>query len=243
MTAKKDLGTLSFFCDESCYKINDGYSHMAIATVWCRKDRKKDITRIIRKIKEKYINKNTELKWVKVSNATLNMYKEIFDAIKQFEKLRIRIEVANKNSIKKEAKERWYDTMYYKLIEFPLNQTIKLYKVSTAEIYSDVMDTHSVEHMEKVSRFLKKHFNNKVAIKSKVCESKDVTLIQIADLLAGAATYSNRKIKTSSAKLELIEHIEKIFNIKFTKTTKVNQTEISCANVFLYEKEANRNDF
>ena len=113
---KTKLGSLCFFCDESCYQINDGYSHMAIASVWCRKDRKKEITKIIQNIKLKYkITKKTELKWGKVSPATLNMYKEIFKAIKNYKFLKIRVVVTNKGKIKNDAKERWYETMYYSL--------------------------------------------------------------------------------------------------------------------------------
>lgn len=245
MKEKTNIGTLCFFCDESCYQINDGKSHMAIASVWCRKDRKKQITKIIQDIKEKYnISRVTELKWGKVSPASLEMYKEIFSAMKKFKLLRIRIVVTNKEKIKTEAKNRWYETMYYSLIEFPIKQTIDKYSINTVEIYSDVMNSHSNEQMKKNANHLKKHFKRtKVEFVAKVCESKEVTLIQIADLLAGASTYANRGLSISSAKTELINHIQKTFNIRFTKTTKSKYGEISDYNVFLYDPKETRNDF
>ncbi len=241
---RKNLGTLSFFCDESCYQLNDKKSHMAIAAVWCRKDRKKEINNCIYTIKEKYkITKNTELKWGKVSNATLEMYKEIFTEIKKNKYIRITIEITNKEKIKKDAKSRWYDTMYYNLIEFPIHQVVSNYNIENVEIFSDVMDTHSIERMEKISTFLRKHFKNKINYKSKVCESKDVQLIQVADLLAGAATYANRQLETSNAKKQLIEHIQNIFGINLKKTTKIKYGKISSYNVFLYDPEEKNNDF
>lgn len=246
MEMEKKLGSLCFFCDESCYQINDGYSHMAIASVWCRKDRKKEITKIIQDIKLKYnITKTTELKWGKVSPATVNMYKEIFAAIKKYRLLKIRVLVTNKEKIKIDAKDRWYETMYYHLIEFPTKQTIDLYKVDTVEIYSDVMNSHSIEQMNKVSNYLQKHFSRKTKAKfvSKVCESKDVTLIQIADLLAGASTYANRGLITSQAKRDLLWYIEKLFNINFKKTTNTKYGVISNYNVFVYDPEVKKNDF
>lgn len=219
---------------------------MAIASVWCRKDRKKEITKIIQDIKAKYkISRTTELKWGKVSPATLDMYKEIFTAIKKRKFLKIRVIVTNKEKIKTEAKKRWYETMYYSLIEFPTKQTTDLYQVDTVEIYSDVMNSHSIEQMNKVSNFLQKHFNKKSKTKfvSKVCESKEVTLIQIADLLAGASTYENRGLDTSQAKKDLLNHIKKLFNIKFTKTTNTKYGEISNYNIFVYDPEVKNNDF
>ncbi len=241
---KKNVGIISFFCDESCYQINDGNSHMSIAAVWCRKDRKKQITATIQDIKNKYkISSKTELKWGKVSPATLDMYKEIFAAIKKNKYLRIRIAVTKKDKIRKEAKNRWYETMYYSLIEYPLQQVYRNYDIDKVEIYSDVMNTHSIEQMQKVSNFLKKHFRNKSIFQSKVCESKDVTLIQIADLLAGASTYVNRRITTSLAKLELARYIQNTFSINFTKTTKTAYGDISNYDVFVYDPEEKKNDF
>ena len=218
---------------------------MAIASVWCRKDRKKEITRLIEDIKvNNGISKKTELKWGKVSPATLNMYKEIFKAIKDYKILRLRVLVTNKSKIKKDARFRWYDTMYYKLIEFPITQTLSNFDIKKVEVYSDIMNSHSEEQMKKVSDFLNKHFKRqKLEFQSKVCESKDVTLIQIADLLAGASTYANRKLTTSKAKIELVSFIENTFKINFKRTTKTKYGEISDYNVFLYDPEVDDSDF
>ena len=241
---KTNLGTISFFCDESCYQIDDGKSHMAIASVWCRKDRKREITKTIKNIKLKYrISAKTELKWGKVSPATLDMYKEVFDEIKKEKYLRIRVVITKKEKIKSDAKSRWYETMYYKLVEYPISQISSDHSIDFVEVYSDVMNTHSVEQMEKISTYLKRHFRGKTKFVSKVCESKDVTLIQIADLLAGAATYCNRELSTSKAKLELLNHIQNIFNINFKTTTKTKYGRISNYNVFVYDPQVKKDEF
>ena len=247
---RTNLGTMSFFCDESCHLENDSFSHMSIASVYCRKDRKKSINLAIQNIKAKYkISKTTELKWGKVSPATLQMYKDIFTFIRKCRVLRIRIVVSNKSKIAAHAKPRWYDTMYYKLLEFPMQSILWDYKLDNVDIYSDIKDNHSYEDMNRVCDFLRKHFKKKVSnppkFNSKVCDSKDVILIQIADLLAGAATYKNRfkNDNPETPKMELVKHIESLFNINLSSTTKTKFGEISPYNVFIWDPEVKDENF
>lgn len=247
---KINLGTLCFYCDESCHLKNDNSSHMSIASVYCRKDRRKVIVQAIQNIKTNYkISTTTELKWSKVSPATLQMYKDIFTFIRKYQFLKIRIVVSNKAKIDKQVQHRWYDTMYYKLLEFPMQSILWDYKLEVVDIYSDIKDSHSYEDMEKVCTFLRKHFRKKVSnapfFNSKVCESKDVVLIQIADLLAGAATYKNRFKNTiqKTAKMELVKHIESLFSINLSSTTKTKFGTQSPYNVFIWDPEVKDENF
>lgn len=244
---KTNLGKMIFYCDESCHLKDDDSKYMAIASVYCRKDRAKAINAEIKKIKERHnISAKTELKWNKVSSATLDMYKEIFRFIKDNSKLKIRILIADKSL--NENTNEWYNKVYYKLIEFPLQSILWNYDIDKIEILSDKKDSNSYKDMKTISRYLTKHFAKKYSVQfeSKVCESYDVQLIQIADILAGAATYKMRKLHTSSngsvAKKELIKFIETTFNISFNKNTKFTYGEISHYNVYIFEKET-ENDF
>ena len=247
---KINLGTISFFCDESCHLDNDNASHMAIASVYCRKDRKKGINQVIKAIKTKY-KITTELKWNKVSNSTLEMYKDIFTFIKNYRLLKIRIVVSNKSKINQSARHRWYDTMYYKLLEFPMQSILWDYDLDNVDIYSDIKDTRSAKDMIKVCNFLDRHFKNKTLnppkFNSKVCDSNDVILIQIADLLAGASTFKNRGLincpNSSKAKSELVKHIENCFKINLSSTTKTRFGELSPYNVFIWDPEVKDESF
>ncbi len=231
-----NLKKMLFYCDESCHLKNDNSNYMVLAAVYCTKNRVRYIVDEIRKIKTKYnINANTELKWNKVSPVTLDMYKEIFAFIKNYKKLKIRVIVANKaivNDI-----DEWYYKMYYSLLVFPIQSILLNFSLNEIVLYTDIKDSHSYSNMDNVKNFLQSHFNSQSSaiIRSVICDSQEVSLIQIADLIAGAASYINRNLKTSSAKLELAKYIQKTFNISFTKTTKTSYGTISNYNVFIWD--------
>lgn len=238
MDEKYNLGKMVFYCDESCHLKGDNSRFMALASVYCRKDRAKAIAKEIKHIKLRYkISPQTELKWNKVSSATLDMYKEIFNYIKSNGKLKIRIVVADKY-IQKDQSE-WYNKMYYTLIEYPLQSILWNFKLDKIEILTDKKDSNSYKDMGVVSKYLSRHFKKSynVQVESKVCESYDVLLIQIADLLAGAATYKNRSLNTSPSKTMLIEFIEKTFKINLSKTTKSFYGKISDYNIYMLKQE------
>ena len=88
---------LIFYCDESCHIQFDHVEYMSLVTVFCSKSRTKNINRDIRKIKEKYrIDTNQELKWTKISNSNLQLYKEIINYISEKTYIRVRAVLAKK---------------------------------------------------------------------------------------------------------------------------------------------------
>lgn len=239
-----EIKKLVFFCDESCHLTNDNSDYMILAALFCRKDRVKELVQKIREIKEKHnLSKFVELKWRKVSPKTVNMYKEIFDYICSNKKYRFRIIVADKRNITNQ--NDWYNKMYYHLLNFPLEQILSLYKIKNVELFSDIKDINSYADMKIVCTYLERHFQKKCDLKiiSKVSDSKDVTLIQIADILAGAAAYKNRKNNNSYAKYELSTYIEKKFKINFSKTTESKYGEISDYNIFVWRPNYNAKRF
>ena len=44
-------------------------------------------------------------------------------------------------------------------------------------------------------------------------------MIQVADIIAGAMSYKKRDLKTSKAKIAIIDHIEKIFAVTLNQSS------------------------
>ena len=52
------------YCDESCHLENDGHKAMVLGAVWCPKDKRLEIAKRIREIKEKHgVGRHFEIKW------------------------------------------------------------------------------------------------------------------------------------------------------------------------------------
>lgn len=227
---------INFYSDESCHIQFDDNPVMTLATVYCSKVRVKMINNAIRTIKANYgINSHTELKWNKVSKCNLAMYKEIIDYIVSNTIIKIRVVVAKHKQqiISNEdiygSYDSWYSKMYYNLLKFPLG-ILKIYSdCKIINLFIDKKDSHSFERNQKLVKFLKHNTNKE--INSFVSDSKEHELIQIADIIAGAASYAYRDEQKSDAKRFLAEYIQRCFKIDFKKSSKVKQTR---ANVFIW---------
>ena len=73
-------------------------------------------------IKEKYrIDTNQELKWTKISNSNLQLYKEIINYISEKTYIRVRAVLAKKRSVdelklRNKTYDQWYHSIYYYLL-------------------------------------------------------------------------------------------------------------------------------
>ena len=78
----KDKIEINVYADESCHLEHDNVEFMVLGCVYCLKKDVKYISKKIKKIKMEYgMNPNTEIKWTKVSNNKLEMYKKLIDIL------------------------------------------------------------------------------------------------------------------------------------------------------------------
>ena len=237
MDKDKIIRQINFYSDESCHLQFDGNPVMTLAAVYCSKGRVKNISFSIRSIKHKFgVNPYTELKWNKVSPCNLTMYKEIVDYIAEntFIKIRLIIAKHKKDIISNEgvfgSYDSWYSKMYYNLLKYPL-QMITFYKdYDVVNLFIDKKDTLSKQRNSNLAKYLSFTTPQK-NIKTFVSDSKEHELIQIADLIAGAASFSYRSVQQSDAKRVLSEYIQKRLNIDFKNTSKIKEYR---ANVFIW---------
>ena len=152
------------FSDESCYIKNDGNDVMSLATIYTTDKSVKIINRAIRLIKERYnINPDSELKWTKISNTNLPMYKEIIDFIHittNRDSTRIRTLVArNKMSLNTIdhgiTYDEWYHAMYYYLFRKVISD---LDKYNNFVMFIDRKDSNTQKSIVTLSTYLTRHF-------------------------------------------------------------------------------------
>ena len=201
----------NIYCDESCHLEHDGEKAMVLGGVWCPADKKDEIFRLLREIKEEHgLNKHFEIKWNKVSKGKLEFYMDVINYFFDNSDLHFRVLVVpNKSELKHEEFGHSHDTFYYKMY-FNLLKT--LFEPDCGyNIYIDIKDTRGQKKVDKLHEVLCNNhydFNRELIKKVQQVRSEEVELVALADLLIGAMSYLHRGKTTSEAKLKLIERIK-----------------------------------
>ena len=215
--------TYNLYCDESCHLEHDKQSKiMGLGSVWCLKEKLKDINNRIIEIKNRHnIQKNTELKWTKLSNSKIDCYIDLINYFFDCSDLNFRGLLLNKDKLNHKKFNNSHDDFYY-IMYFYLLRNI-LNKYNQYNVYLDIKDSKSANKIKKVKEYLENFnydfshddmFNNFQSIRS-----DEVQIMQLTDILLGALVYYNRNLKTSNAKLAIINIIKqrtKNFELKQT---------------------------
>ena len=201
----------NIYCDESCHLEHDGEKAMVLGGVWCPADKKDEIFRRLREIKEEHgLNKHFEIKWNKVSKGKLEFYMDVINYFFDNSDLHFRVLVVpNKSELKHEEFGHSHDTFYYKMY-FNLLKTL-FEPDCEYNIYIDIKDTRGQKKVDKLHEVLCNNhydFNRELIKKVQQVRSEEVELVALADLLIGAMSYLHRDKTTSEAKLKLIERIK-----------------------------------
>ena len=228
------MNKLLMYSDESCYIQNDGTDCMSLATIYLNSINKREIVSKFKEIIRRY-GVNGEIKWNKVSPGNVDMYKEIILTLHGFvEKNQIRVRtllaIGNKTMIQKKYSE-WYDSMYYYLFRKIVDD-----KIVTKNIHLliDRKDTHSSQNVKKIASYLENYSLWSKNVIASAENSKDHTLIQIADVIAGATSYKFRELNTSAAKKELISFIENTFHTNLIEMSLLKELKF---NIFVWRAD------
>lgn len=229
---------LNIYCDESCHLENDHIQSMALGSIWCNENEISLISNNIKSIKKKHNLPTTfEIKWTKVSPAKKDFYLELIEYFFTEPKLHFRcILIPDKNKLDhikfNQSHDDWYYKMYFLLIKGILSPQCKY------NIYIDIKDTRGTEKVKKLHEVLcnsRYDFDKKIIENIQQVRSHEVTIMQITDLFIGAITYLHRELETSSAKLEIIEHIKKLSKHNLDRSTLPRENKF---NIFVW----NNND-
>ena len=229
------MTTYNIYCDESCHLEHDGEKAMTIGGVWCPENKKDEIFKRIREIKEEHkLSPKFEIKWNKVSPGQLPFYMDIINYFFDNSDLHFRvIVVPDKKELNHEQFHQTHDEFYYKLY-FDMLKTI--FEPSCEyNIFLDIKDTRGQKKVDKLHEILcNSNYDFKCEMIKKVQQvrSHEVELVALADLLIGAISYLHREKVTSEAKLKLIERIKLRSGYNLTSSTLYRASKF---NVFIWK--------
>lgn len=218
------------YCDETCHIESDGVNVMALGTVWCPKREKDRIFDELRAIKVKHgFAPYWELKWNAVSAKKLDFYMEIVEYFFNEPNLHFRsIVVPDKSLLDHDAFHQTHDSFYYKLY-FDLLKVL-FRSENSYEIYLDIKDTRGQKKIMALQSYLCNNahdFNQNVIRKIQQVRSHEVELVQLADFLLGAVGYANRGLRTSEAKVALLQQIQEQHGYALDKTSFYEESKIN----------------
>lgn len=202
----------NIYCDESCHLEHDGMRAMVLGAVWCPQSHHKALGRRFKELKALHgIPPNVEVKWVKVSPAEQSFYQALVDWFFDEPLLHFRaVVVPDKHSLDHERFGQTHDQFYYKQWYLLLNRLIDPDRGH--RIFIDIKDTQGARKIAKLHEVLcNAHydFNRQVITSIEQVQSHDVPLLQLADLLIGALSYLHRGLNSSSAKVALVDRVQK----------------------------------
>jgi len=212
----------NIYCDESCHLEKDQQKVMVLGAVWCPLEKKDEIFRRIKEIKLKHgLSNNFEIKWTKVSPAKIQFYLDILDYFFDDDDLHFRaLIVPDKNKLSHEIFSQTHDEFYYKMYFDMLKVILKPH--AKYRIYLDYKDTRGAEKVKRLHEVLSNNmydFSRQIIERVQTVSSKEVQLIQVADLLIGAISYINRGLSGNSAKVDLIKRMAIRSGYSLKKTT------------------------
>ncbi len=231
------MSVFNIYCDESCHLENDNFGLMTLGSIWCPRDKVKEISDRIKEIKVKHgLAPHIELKWTKISNTKIQMYEEIIDYFFDDDDLHFRGLVAkDKSNLDHDKYGQTHDDWYYKMY-FTLLKNI-FSSGNQYHIMIDHKDTLGSIKVEKLHEVLTNSiydFDRNIVKSANIITSDTSTCLQLADFFSGALSYINRSLNTSEAKLKVIKKIKSRSHISLTKSTLPSEQKF---NVFIWSPQ------
>lgn len=220
---------LNIYCDESGHLENDDQEVMSIGGIASPGYAVNEIYDDIRKIKKKHnIPSHREIKWNKVSEGELQYYEEIVEYFFSNELLRFRcVIMPDKKKLKHKEYNQTHDDFYYKMYYYTIHHFLN--NEDDIEVYIDIKDTNSNQKIKRLFEVLDNSSYRYQRSVSKIQQirSHENSILQIADLLIGAVTYTNRGFESSEAKLHICEMIKRRSGQLLTKTSSFSQNKFN----------------
>jgi len=211
---------------------------MVLGAIGCMDDAKKEAFSRIRDIKKKHgFHTAWETKWTKVSDQKLGYYIDLIDYFFDNDNLRFRgIIIPDKTNLQhdkfNQSHNEFYYKMYFGMLKGILNPDAK------NNIYLDIKDTQGGAKVKKLKDVLQNQYydysEDRIVNRIQILRSHEVELIQLADLLIGAVTYTNRGLNTSQSKLRVVQRIKERSQYTLTKSTYLTETKF---NIFKWKAQ------
>lgn len=224
------------YCDESCHLEHDHQTIMVLGAIWCPRHLAKRTFIELRKIKESHGFGNSEVKWNKISPRNQSMYEDLINYFFATESLSFRcIVIKDKQRLDHDRFDQDHDTWYYKMYFLLLHGV--LIPGNAYRVFLDIKDTRGGVKVRKLQEVLcNSHydFEQKMISNIQIVRSQEVELVQLADILLGAASYKNRHLSTSKAKMELVRLVETKSGYSLVNSTLMREPKF---NVFCWNPQ------
>jgi len=228
--------TYNVYCDESCHLENDGQKAMVLGAIWCPLEKTRQIAKSIHQIKLQHgMSPSFEIKWTKVSPANIIFYKHLITFFFDEQDLHFRALIVpdksklNHGDFPDQDHDVWYYKMYFDMLK------VILIPGTRYRIYLDIKDTQGGAKVAKLHDVLCNNmydFSREIIERIQLVESKHVEILQLADLLIGSVSHTNRIHEGSKAKRDLVELMKQKSGYSLTKTTLLREEKV---NIFSWQ--------
>jgi len=231
---------LNIYCDESCHLENDAQGVMVLGALSCPASNAREVALKVRALKRQHgIADATEIKWGKVSPGQLPFYLDLADLIFADDRLSFRgLVVPTKSLLRHKDFHQTHDNWYYKMFFLLLRPM--LHQDASFKIYLDIKDTRGEQKVRELKSYLRNAVHDprgQLVADIQQVHSRQVTGIQLGDLLIGAVSYVHRALATSPAKLSLVGRIKTHSNLTLKWSTAPGRKKFD-----LFIWEANQED-
>lgn len=209
----------NIYCDES--SVENLLPFFVIGALLIPRSQKKKIVADLKNIKSKY-RFQKEIKWNKVTSKYLPLYKELIDYFADNNDIEFKSILIKKDLINMDYHDNDKELMFYKFYYQLLKRRFK--KDSSNYIFTDYKSRRIKLRLKTMQSFLSNFSeirNSNINIKHlQEYESKELELLQLCDLLAGAVAYANNfKLEDTTAKSTLVNYIKYKFSTPLDKGT------------------------
>jgi len=150
----------------------------------------------------------TEFKWTNISKSRINFYQAVIDLFMNEPGLGFRAVIVNKKHLNhKLFNDGDHNLFYYKMFYYVIDHFINTQ--DTYKVFFDYKDTKSKIRLSELKKVFDNKYRNNTDISFQNIRSHESQLIQLADIFIGAVSYKVRGLKTSEAKLNIVEYLEK----------------------------------
>jgi hypothetical protein len=227
--------TYNVYCDESCHLEHDGFKVMVLGGVWCLADKAREINQRLREIKARHgLSPAVEVKWTKISPAKTAFYLDLVDYFFDDDDLCFRgLLVPDKKVLDHDGHGQTHDEWYYKMYFTMLKAVLS--PQERFRVYLDIKDTRGGSKVKKLHEVLcgsMYDFDAHIVEKLQVVRSHEVEIMQLADLLIGALSYTNRGLAGNAGKVAVVERIKARSHLTLQRSTLLRARKM---NLFRWE--------
>lgn len=204
---------------------------MVLGAVWCPSERMRELSVGLRRIKVDYgMAPGFEVKWTKVSAAKVDFYLAWLARFFSEPDLHFRaLIVPDKSRLDHSAfpgqdHNAWYYKMYFDMLKVIFAPQARY------RIYLDIKDTRGGAKVRQLHEVLcNNHYDFRRNIIERVQQvrSHEIELLQLADLLIGAVSYTNRELSGNEGKKRIVAEFQKASGYSLTRTTLLQEDKVN----------------